>query len=151
MKGIRCGAVSESNATPPCERPAISGALRIAGYGGAAFGVATIVGGGLVLFGPEAARAAAGRAVPFVVWTNFLGGFAYVAAGLGLARARRWAIWAAAGIASATGLVGLAFAAHVHTGGAFEARTVVALAARAGLWAGVAVWASRRLGAGRTI
>jgi hypothetical protein len=40
----------------------------------------------MALFGTEATRAAAGNAVPFVLWFNFLAGFAYILAGLGLLR-----------------------------------------------------------------
>ncbi len=49
-----------------------------------AFGLLTIKEGGTILFGGEAARAAAGNYVPFVLWFNFLAGFAYVVAGIGL-------------------------------------------------------------------
>ena len=49
-----------------------------------AFGALTVFSGGRVLFGPEAARAAAGNYVPFVLWFNFLAGFAYVVAGAGV-------------------------------------------------------------------
>ena len=48
------------------------------------FGALTVTSGGKVLFGSEATRAAAGAYVPFVLWFNFLAGFAYVAAGVGL-------------------------------------------------------------------
>ena len=56
-----------------------------------AFGLVTIKEGGTVLFGNEAARTAAGNYVPFVLWFNFLAGFAYVIAGAGLWLQRRWA------------------------------------------------------------
>jgi hypothetical protein len=134
--------VVTSTSPASAQRP-VPGALRAIGYAAVAFGFATIVAGGLVLFGPDAARAAAGRAVPFVVWTNFLAGFAYVAAGIGLAGGQRWAVGLAAGIAAATALAALAFGAHALSGGAFEPRTAWALLLRTGLWAGVAVWARR--------
>ena len=44
-----------------------------------AFGALTIKEGGDVLFGQDAARVAAGDYVPFVLWSNFLLGFVYVA------------------------------------------------------------------------
>lgn len=44
------------------------------------FGIATIKEGGSVLF-TEAGKQAAGNFVPFVVWFNFVAGFAYVVAG----------------------------------------------------------------------
>lgn len=129
---------------PPAPR-----ALRLAGWAAAAFGLVTVAAGGLVLLGPEAARAAAGQVVPLVLWGNFLMGFAYVGAGLGLARGRRWAVGLAAAIAAGTLLLGAPFAAHVLRGGAFERRTPLALAFRAGTWALLALWASRRLPARR--
>ena len=42
---------------------------------------------------PGAARQAAGHYVPFVLWFNFLAGFAYIVAGVGLWMRRRWAAW----------------------------------------------------------
>jgi len=103
-----------------------------------AFGLATVVSGGRVLFGPDAARAAAGRYVPFVVWFNFLAGFAYLLAAAGIALGRRWAAPLALGIASATALAFAAFGIHVVLGGPFEPRTVAALALRTAFWGAVA-------------
>ena len=60
--------------------------LRIAALVAVVFGIATVFSGGRVLFGPEAARVAAGAVVPFVLWFNFVAGFAYVLAGVGLER-----------------------------------------------------------------
>ena len=111
-----------------------------------AFGIATIVSGGRVLFGPEPVRAAAGHVVPFVLWFNFLAGFAYLAAAAGLARARRWAALLSLAIAAATALVFLAFGIHALRGGAFEPRTAAAMALRTAFWAVVAAAACRRLG-----
>jgi hypothetical protein len=111
-----------------------------------AFGVATIVSGGRVLFGSDATRAAAGHIVPFVLWFNFLAGFAYVGTAVGIALVRRWSGMASAGLAAATALVFLAFGVHVLAGGAFEARTVVAMTLRTGVWIAIAVAVCRRLG-----
>jgi len=121
------------------------GALTIVGSAASAFGVATVGAAGLVLFGPDAARTLAGRAVPFVVWGNFLAGFVYVFAGVGLVRGRPWARWLAAAIAASTALLGIAFTVHALGGGAFEPRTVAALALRTGAWTAVAAWSARRL------
>jgi hypothetical protein len=115
----------------------------VAGPVALAFGALTVYSGGRVLFGPEAARVAAGSYVPFVLWFNFLAGFAYIAAGIGLALWRRWAIWLALGIAIATFLVFAAFGLHVAAGGAFEARTVLAMTLRSVFWAVVAALALR--------
>ena len=53
------------------------------------FGLLTLREGGAVLFVDGAARLAAGHYVPFVLWFNFLAGFAYVVAGVGLWLRRR--------------------------------------------------------------
>ena len=107
------------------------------------FGLLTVVSGGRTLFGGEAARLAAGAIVPFVLWFNFGAGFAYVACGWALWRRRRWAVPLAVVIAVATAAVFAAFGAHALSGGAYEARTVGAMALRTLLWAGVA-WAAHR-------
>jgi hypothetical protein len=110
-----------------------------------AFGIATVLSGGRVLFGPDSVRVAAGRVVPFVLWFNFLAGFAYLATAAGLWRGRRWAAPLALGIAAATGVVFLAFGIHALRGGAFEPRTVAAMTLRTAFWAAVAAAAWRRL------
>lgn len=113
------------------------------------FGLLTLREGGAILFGDAAARAAAGHYVPFVLWFNFLAGFAYVVAGVGLWTRRRWAAWLAAAIAVSTALVFVAFGVHIQSGGAFEPRTVTAMILRTGIWATIAVVAWRRLLRGR--
>lgn len=112
--------------------------LRVAAVIGALFGLMTIREGGAVLFFDGPARQAAGDFVPFVLWFNFLAGFAYVVAGVGLWRRRRWATFAASGIAAATLIVFAAFALHVFSGGAYEFRTVIAMALRSSIWALIA-------------
>ena len=80
------------------------------------FGLLTIKEGGTVLFGGEAARAVAGNYVPFVLWFNFLAGFAYVIAGAGLWALQRWAFWLALAIAIGTLVVFASFGMHVLDG-----------------------------------
>jgi hypothetical protein len=103
------------------------------------FGLMTIKAGGTVLFGGDAARADAGHYVPFVLWFNFLAGFAYVAAGLGLWRMRPWAARLALAIAGSTLAVFAAFGLHILNGGAFEGRTVAAMTLRSGVWLAIAL------------
>ncbi len=110
------------------------------------FGVLTIISGGVALFGGDAARAAVGDAVPFVLWFNFLSGFAYVVAGAGLFFWARWAAPLAMLIAAAILIVFAAFGWHVATGGAFEMRTVYAMTLRAAVWIAIALPACRALG-----
>lgn len=110
-----------------------------------AFGLLTLKEGGTVLFGGPQARAAAGQIVPFVLWFNFLAGFAYVAAGVGLWMQRRWALWLAVAIAASTGLVFAAFGVQVLGGGAHETRTAVAMTLRTLVWAALAAIAWKAL------
>ncbi len=114
------------------------------------FGILTVVSGGRALFGGEAARAAVGNAVAFVLWFNFLGGFAYVLAGVGLFLWRRWAALLSAAIALATLLVFAALGWHIASGGAFEMRTLVAMVLRSGIWIAIAIPACRVLKCTRT-
>lgn len=109
------------------------------------FGLLTIASSGRVLFGGDAVRQAAGATVGFVVWFNFVAGFAYVVAGLGLWLRRRWAAPWAGSIALATAMVFAAFAVHVWTGGAYELRTVAAMTLRLVIWVGIAWIGYRRL------
>lgn len=118
--------------------------MRVISLVAIAFGLLTIREGGAVLFFDGAARQAAGHYVPFVLWFNFLAGFAYIVAGVGLWLRRRWAVWLAMAIAVATALVFLAFGVHVALGGAWERRTVVAMTLRTLVWAGIAAIAWRR-------
>ena len=110
-----------------------------------AFGLLTIREGGMVLFGDEAARRAAGNYVPFVLWFNFLAGFAYVIAGAGLWLMQRWAVWLAVAITAATAFTFAAFGMHVYAGGAFEPRTVIAMSLRTLVWMTIAAIAWRAL------
>lgn len=119
--------------------------LRAVAILAVAFGLLTLKEGGTILFGGEEARAAAGNYVPFVLWFNFLSGFAYVVVGAGLWLRRRWAALGAIAIIAATAAVFVAFGLHVFLGGAFEARTVVAMTVRTAIWAGISVIAWRLL------
>lgn len=109
------------------------------------FGLLTIKEGGMTLSGNEAALSAAGNYVPFVLWFNFMAGFAYVIAGAGLWMRQRWAVWLAVVIAAATALVFAAFGAHVFFGGLYEKRTVIAMSMRTLVWVTIAAIAWRRM------
>lgn len=103
------------------------------------FGLLTLEAGGSVLFGSEEARRAAGDYVPFVVWFNFSAGFAYIVAGIGLAMRRAWARTLAVLIAAGSAITYAGFGIHILQGGAYEMRTVIAMAVRTGLWVAIAV------------
>lgn len=122
-----------------------SPALVGAGIVAAVFGAMTILSGGRVLFGGEAALAGAGNVVPFVLWFNFIAGFAYVIAGIGMLARRRWSVRLAAAILAATLLVFAAFGIHVATGGTYEMRTVAAMALRSVIWLALTWTAARAI------
>jgi hypothetical protein len=109
------------------------------------FGLATVLSGARALFGGEAAAAAVGAYVPFVLWFNFLAGFAYVAAGAALWLRRRWAAPLAAGIALGTAAVFALLGLHIAFDGAYEPRTVGAMILRVAVWSAIAWLAWTRL------
>lgn len=117
--------------------------LALASVVAVLFGLLTIRSGGAVLFGDEAARRSAGAYVGFVLWFNFLAGFAYVVAGSGLWARRRWAAGLAFLIAAATLLTFAAFGVHVASGAAYESRTVAAMSLRSLTWLAIS-WAGYR-------
>lgn len=119
--------------------------MRVISLVAIGFGVLTIREGGAVLFYDGAARAAAGNYVPFVLWFNFLAGFAYVIAGVGLWMRRRWAVGLAFAIAAATALTFAAFGALIYFGGAWEQRTLIAMSLRTLVWTGIGLAAWRLL------
>ena len=129
-------------ATPKQQRGARTWAISLVATG---FGLLTIKEGGAVLFGNEAARAAAGNYVPFVLWFNFVSGFAYVAAGVGLWMQQRWAVWLAIAIAAAIALVFAALGVHIQSGGAYEQRTVIAMTMRTLVWVVIATVSAQAL------
>lgn len=107
------------------------------------FGALTVFSGGRALFGDAEARAAVGQAVGFVLWFNFLAGFIYVLAGLGLWLGQPWARTLAWALVIGTTLMAAAFGLHIMNGGGFETRTVGALALRLGFWVTVVAWTGR--------
>ena len=90
-------------------------------------GALPVFSGGRALFGGAEAQAAVGNAVGFVLWFNFLAGFAYIVAGIGLYLRHLAALWLSIAILVSTVLVGVFFGIHVLQGGAYELRTVGAM------------------------
>jgi hypothetical protein len=127
----------QTKALPRWQRPV----AIIAGV----FGVMTIFSGGSVLFGPQSAQAVAGDFVPYVVWVNFLSGFLYCIAAVGLWLGQGWARILAWAIAAVTATAVLALLVQVMAGKPFEMRTVGALALRFGLWAAIAMALQRQV------
>jgi hypothetical protein len=109
------------------------------------FGLLTLSSGGSVLFS-SAARQAAGNYVGFIVWFNFLAGFAYIMAGIGLWYRQPWAVWLSFFIAGATLLAFIAFGLYVLGGGSYETRTVAAMSLRMLVWFIIGLAAYWRIG-----
>lgn len=107
------------------------------------FGAASIFAGGGVLFGGETTRTLAGNVVPVVLWFNFLAGFGYIAAGVGIYAARSWAPPLSAVIAAASVCVFALFGFQVIAGAAYEMRTVWAMTFRCVIWIAIAFIACR--------
>jgi len=104
-----------------------------------AFGLLTLKSGGEVLFIDGSGREAAGNYVPFVLWFNFLMGFLYIVAGVGLWLQKRWAVWLAIFIALATLVIFAVFGVHVAQGGLYEQRTLKAMVLRSSVWTFIAL------------
>lgn len=119
--------------------PSRSRTLSVAAGVAVIFGILTIISGGRALFG----GADMGAVVPYVLWFNFMAGFAYVVAGLGLWRDTSWAPALSLVIALATAAVFGSFLRHVLTGGSYEMRTMGAMTLRLAVWAGIAALALR--------
>lgn len=116
--------------------------VRIAAGVAIIFGLLTIFSGARALFG----SADMGAVVDFVLRFNFIAGFAYVAAGIGLWRGDRWAPALSVAILIATLAVFAAFGWHVLSGQPYENRTVGAMTLRSAVWAVIASVAPKSAG-----
>ena len=96
----------------------------------AVFGMVTVVASGAVLFNFGAAQTLAGAVVPIVLWMNFFAGFLYLLAAFGLFTLRPWAATPLLIAAALLVVAWVGFFAHIQLGGAYEPRTVGALAFR---------------------
>lgn len=112
---------------------------RLAGGFAMAFGALTLMSGAVTLIG----ALDMGAIVPFVLLFNTIAGAGYMLAGLGLWQSRNWAFALSFAIFVATLLVFAGFGLHVARGGAFEMRTVFALALRCAVWGGITLVARR--------
>lgn len=96
----------------------------------ALFGLVTLVASTSLLFNLGGARAAAGHTVPVVLWMNFFVSFLYLSAAYGSITRKRWTpgVLALAVVLMLVAVIG--FFLYVQDGGAFEQRTIGALAFR---------------------
>jgi hypothetical protein len=105
----------------------------------ALFGTLSLISGGAVLFVGGRFQELAGDYVPFVLWFNFLIGFAYIAGAAGLIKWRAWVRPLSVLIATLTIFVFIAFGVHMLSDGTYEIRTIGAMAFRSLIWVGVVV------------
>lgn len=85
--------------------------------------------------------------MPFVLWFNFLSGFAYTLAGLGIAMRIGWEAPPASVLAVGIVLVFALLGSRIFRGGAYEIRTMGAMILRAAVWVWVAIAVNRARGA----
>ena len=123
--------------------PVPASPLKLLGAIATIFGLMTLVSGGQALFlGPERGVDMGEVVMPVLIF-NFVAGFAYVAAGIGIWKGRRWAARLAVALAAMTIGMFAYLGVHVVGGGAFEPRTVIAMGFRTAFWAMVAFVAMR--------
>ena len=108
--------------------------LRAVGVVSILFGIATLKSGGGTLFIDGVTREASGNFVPFVVWSNFLMGFAYIFAGFGIWLNRNWTKVLTISIVTLTILTFLAFGIHILMDGFYEMKTVKVMTVRSLFW-----------------
>lgn len=108
-----------------------------------AFGTATLLSGGKVLFGDDAARRDAGNVVEFVLRFNFGAAFLYILSGLAVLVNQRVGVALARLIAATTVLVFIGLGVHIMIGRPFEMRTVSAMTLRSVFWIAQVVILSR--------
>ena len=104
------------------------------------FGLLTLKSGGAVIFIDGPARVAAGNYLPFVVWFNFLTGFAYIIAGVGIWLNTAWARPLALLILIATLVAFAILGVAIINGSAYESRTIAAMSLRSVVWALISVF-----------
>ena len=109
------------------------------------FGLLTLKSGGSVLFIDGPAREQAGHYVPFILWFNFLSGFAYIIAGTGLIMQKPWAAKLSILIVLSTLIAFAILGVMIIQGVAFETRTVAAMTLRSALWAVISFVAYRQI------
>jgi hypothetical protein len=109
------------------------------------FGLLTIKSGGQILFGGSLYQKAVGNYVLFVVWFNFLAGFFYLVAGVGIWMRLRWAAWLSLLITIATIIVFSILGMYILKGGKYETRTVAAMSLRSIVWILIFIFSYRKL------
>ena len=119
--------------------------LRILPVIAVVFGLLTLKEGGTVIFDIGSARQAAGNFVPFVVWFNFLSGFFYIIAGIGLWIQKRWALSLSIALLIGIVITYIFLGIHVLNGGLYEMRTVYAMALRTFVWSVISLFSYKKI------
>lgn len=83
-----------------------------------------------VLFDWFGIREKAGVYIPFMVKINLTVGFLYFLIAYGFIKSQQWAAWAMLGVALLLCYTFALFYLHIHTGGLYEQRTIVAMVLR---------------------
>ncbi|PCI72921.1 MAG: hypothetical protein COB38_02465 [Gammaproteobacteria bacterium] len=109
------------------------------------FGVLTIKSGGEVIFLDGIARMQAGNYSNFVVWFNFLAGFFYITAGIGIFFRKYWSVLLSRTIAIMTILIFLILGLTILNDGLYEMRTIIAMSLRSSVWIIVAFFAYKKI------
>lgn len=109
------------------------------------FGLMTLKEGGSTLFLSSAENTGSETAVPFVLWFNFLTGFAFLALGFGLIKNKIFPKKLSAVVSLLSALVLTAFLITVALGGAHMDRTLVAMPLRTAIWLGLWLWIRGKL------
>lgn len=119
--------------------------LRIFSLIAMVFGLLTLTEGGTVIFDIGSTRQTAGNVVPYVLWFNFLSGFFYIAAGIGLWMQKRWALYLSVAVLISIVIAYIFFGIHVLSGGPYETRTVYAMALRTFLWGVISIVSYKKM------
>lgn len=109
------------------------------------FGLATIYSGGEVLFVDGAGRTRAGDYIGFIVWFNFIAGFAYLLVAYGLYKSKQWSVLLSKIIVIATLIAFGALGVYIFNGGSFEIRTIVAMILRSSVWVAIAYFVIKQM------
>ncbi len=107
------------------------------------FGGLTLFSGGSVLFIDGQARADAGHYVLFILWFNFIAGFFYIAASMGIFIWQKWGVTLSWLIFIATVIAFIGLIGHIFASGEFETRTILAMVLRSSVWLTIALIVAR--------
>ena len=91
------------------------------------FGLLTLFLSGTIIFDLVGMRAKQGNYVPFVIWTNFVCSFIYIAAAYGFIKNKTWTTKIMAFSVVLLALTFIAFQMHIASGGIHKSDTTGAL------------------------